>query len=399
MLTEQENLRYTRQITLEDFGEEGQQKLKAASVLVVGAGGLGCPVLQYLASTGVGRIGIVDNDQVAESNLHRQVLYGTADIGRSKVYAAAEQVARINEWVEVETYHLKAESSNVLGLIQDYDVIVDATDNFASRYCLSDACVVQNKPLVYGSILRYEGQVSVFNYAEGPSYRCLFPEPPEPGAVPSCTEAGVIGVLPGIIGSIQANEVIKIITGIGTPLSGTLMIMDTQTMDVSQVHFERNKEEIEKVMAFADRFETQDYYEFCNNTMINQITPDELRQKMANNEDFQLIDVREQHEFDEVNMGGELIPMGEIVSQPERISKDKPVVIHCRTGQRSAMVINALQNQHGFDNLLNLDGVLKSARPQAKSPPDPLSKENSGPCDPLQIRMQRDRRMMPCVRE
>ncbi len=347
--------RYSRHLVLPQFGLEGQQKLKNASVLVVGAGGLGCPVLQYLSAAGIGKLGIIDFDVVSESNLQRQILYGTDDIGKSKAMQAAAKLCQLNPYVEVEPLTININSSNALELLSDYDIVVDCTDNFQTRYLLNDACVLADKPLVYGSIFRFEGQVSVFNLNRGANYRDLYPIPPSAGSVPNCEEGGVLGVLPGIIGCMQANEVIKIITGIGSPLSEKLMLVDTLSLETRIIKFPNNNQRnlIKKLI---------DYDEFCGvkknnpNMDMKEITVEELKKLKDQGKDFQLIDVREEYELEICHIHGEHIPLAEIPNSIDKISRDKQVIIHCRSGSRSGNTIKWLEKNHNFDNLYNLKG-------------------------------------------
>ena len=372
-LSKDDLIRYNRHLILRDFGVDKQLRLKEARVLVVGAGGLGSPVLLYLTAAGVGTIGIVDNDTVDLSNLQRQILFGEGQVGRLKAIAAAESLRDRNSGINLQTYPVRLTAMNVMDVIRDYDIVVDGTDNFPTRYLLNDACVILNKPLVYGSILTYEEQVSVFNlYYNGsfsPNYRDLFPLPPDPAAVPDCSSAGVLGVLPGIVGCLQANEVIKIITGLGEPLCSRLLIIDSLTMEQTIIRYPDNQSRrlIEGLI---------DYDEFCgvaggkNETLdpnhkhaMKEITVQELKEMMDSGKSFQLIDVREPHEFDICNLGGELIPQGEIPANVDRISKDKQVVVHCRSGARSGNMVQWLESNHGFTNLYNLKGgVLAWAR-------------------------------------
>jgi sulfur-carrier protein adenylyltransferase/sulfurtransferase len=372
-LTKEELIRYNRHLILEDFGMEKQQRLRSGSILVVGAGGLGSPVLLYLAAAGVGRLGVVDSDNVEMSNLQRQVLFTETDIGRNKAEAARERLAERNHHVNIVPYPLRITSENALSIIADYDVVIDGSDNFPTRYLLNDACVLLNKPLVYGSVLRFEGHVSVFNVAgnEGftANYRDLFPVPPDPEAVPSCEQAGVIGVLPGLVGCMQAAEAIKLLSGGGTPLVEKLLIIDSHTMEQQVISYRsRNaRAGIEKLI---------DYDQFCgfsdaknkslgSNTIthMKEVTVQELKELMDKGEDFQLIDVREPYEFDICNIGGELIPQSEVPQNVEKINKEKQVIIHCRSGARSGNIIQWLETNHGYSNLYNLKGgILAWAR-------------------------------------
>ncbi len=359
-LSKEELARYSRHIIIPEFNIEGQKKLKAAKVLVIGTGGLGSPMLLYLAAAGVGTIGIVDFDVVDDSNLQRQVLYSVKDVGRPKVEAAKERILGLNPHINVIAYNEHLSSKNALEIFKDYDVVADGTDNFPTRYLVNDACVLTGIPNVYASIFRFDGQVSVFNYNNGPNYRDLYPEPPPPGLVPSCAEGGVLGVLPGIIGSLQANEVIKVITGIGETLSGRLFAFDA--LNFSTKIFKIGKDKSNPLTGENPTIkELIDYQQFCGivpeqkQEGLKEITVQELKQKMDAKEDFQLIDVREQHEYDFVNLGGELIPLNTVLDNVEKFSRDKPVVVHCKGGVRSAKAIQALEEK-GFTNLYNLKG-------------------------------------------
>jgi len=374
-LSREELNRYSRHLVLPGMGMDGQLKLKASSVLVVGAGGLGCPALLYLAAAGVGRIGIVDQDNVELSNLQRQVLYTVDDIGASKSETAARRLKELNPHVEFISYPVRITSENALPVVQTYDVVIDGTDNFPTRYLLNDACVLLNKPLVYGSILKFEGHVAVFNFrqADGTftsNYRDIFPMPPEEGSVPDCESGGVLGVLPGMIGTIMATEVLKVITGVGAPLTDRLLVLDAETMEHMVLRFRSRgtRTQIDRLI---------DYDLFCGKSQENskslrtddntngmkEITVDELKDLKESGSDFQLIDVREPHEYDIANLEGELIPMNEIPHKVDRISRDKRVVLYCRTGRRSGEAIQWLERNHKFDNLYNLKGgILEWAR-------------------------------------
>jgi molybdopterin/thiamine biosynthesis adenylyltransferase/rhodanese-related sulfurtransferase len=359
-LSKEELARYSRHIIIPEFNIEGQKKLKAAKVLVIGTGGLGSPMLLYLAAAGVGTIGIVDFDVVDDSNLQRQVLYSVKDVGRPKVEAAKERILGLNPHINVIAYNEHLSSKNALEIFKDYDVVADGTDNFPTRYLVNDACVLTGIPNVYASIFRFDGQVSVFNYNNGPNYRDLYPEPPPPGLVPSCAEGGVLGVLPGIIGSLQANEVIKVITGIGETLSGRLFAFDA--LNFSTKIFKIGKDKSNPLNGENPTIkELIDYQQFCGivpdviNEKVKEITVQELKQKIDAKEDFQLIDVREKHEYDFVNLGAELIPLNTVLDNVEKFSRDKQVIIHCKGGVRSAKAIQALEEK-GFTNLYNLKG-------------------------------------------
>jgi sulfur-carrier protein adenylyltransferase/sulfurtransferase len=358
--------RYARHFVLPEFGMEGQRRLKNSSVLVVGAGGLGCPMLLYLAAAGVGRIGIVDPDRVDDSNLQRQVLYTTSDVGKYKVEAAKERLLALNPHIQIETYPFGLTSANALKIIELYDLVADGTDNFPTRYLVNDACVLQGKVNVYASIFRFEGQVSVFNFSKnkeerGVNYRDIFPTPPPPGLVPDCAEGGVLGVLPGIIGSMQASEVIKILSGVGEPLAGRLFIFDAAdfTTRVLKLSKNPNYKPITELIDY-DMFcglKTENIVENAQNTEgpLSEISVQELVKWKAQNIDFQLVDVREGYEYEAANIGGTLIPLNILTNNLDIISKEKPVVVHCKSGARSAKAIELLKS-HGFTNLINLKG-------------------------------------------
>lgn len=361
---------YSRHLSIPEFGMEGQKKLKAAKVLAVGTGGLGAPMLQYLAAAGVGTIGIVDFDTVEASNLHRQILFGVSDVGRPKVQVAKERLQEINPHININVHETRLTSDNALEIIKDYDIVADGTDNFPTRYLINDATVMLDKPNVHGSIFQFEGQLSVFNYVDnegnrGPNYRDLFPEPPPPGLVPSCAEAGVLGVLPGIIGCLQASEVIKIITGIGDPLAGQLFLFDAQDFSTRKVKISKNED---NPLTGKNPTVTEliDYEAFCGIPSANgqeekesdvpEVSVTEYKSWLDSGEDVQLIDVREPHEVEIAEIGGELIPLKTVLDNADKISRDKKVVVHCRSGQRSADAIKQLQEKYGFDNLYNLKG-------------------------------------------
>ena len=355
--TKEELARYNRHIIIPEFGIEAQKKLKAAKVLVIGSGGLGSPLLLYLAAAGVGTLGIVDLDVVDDSNLQRQVLFGVQDIGIPKVEAAKIRLKQLNPHIKIKTYNTQFTSKNALEIIKDYDVVADGTDNFPTRYLVNDASVLAGIPNVYASIFQFEGQVSVFNYTDkngtkGPNYRDLYPTPPEPGLIPNCAEGGVLGVLPGIIGSLQANEVIKVITGVGEPLSGRFFVFDALTFETRTLKITKraNSTEIKELI---------DYEQFCGISAIEkpvkEISTLELENWISNGEDFQIIDVRETSEYEQINISAHLIPLGEVIARNHEIEREKKVVIHCRSGARSAKAIRQLE-EIGFDNLYNLKG-------------------------------------------
>jgi sulfur-carrier protein adenylyltransferase/sulfurtransferase len=369
----EEITRYARHITLPDVGWAGQQRLRNARVAIVGAGGLGSPVSLYLAAAGVGTLGLIDFDVVEPSNLQRQVIYGTSDVGTPKVAAAARRLRDVNPHVRVLEHETRLTSANALDVLRDYDVIIDGTDNFPTRYLVNDACVLLGKPYVYGSILRFEGQVSVFDARHGPCYRCLFREPPPPGLVPSCAEGGVLGVLPGIIGSLQALEAIKLITGAGETLMGRLVLFDALTFRWRELRLRRNSDcavcgENPTVTALID------YNEFCapgattmdtpqqQSQPVPQITPAELKQRLDAGEALNLIDVREPFEWDMVNLsqyGARLIPLDQVVERRHEIDPAAETIIYCRSGSRSAGAVRQLR-AHGYDRLTNLKGGIKS---------------------------------------
>ncbi len=349
--------RYSRHLIIPEFNIKGQRRLKNAKVLVVGTGGLGSPLLLYLTAAGVGTIGILDFDVVDDSNLQRQVLFSVDDVGKPKVEAAQKRLKGLNPHVNLVVHNTMLTSENALDIIKDYDLVADGTDNFPTRYLVNDACVILGKPNVYASIFRFEGQVSVFNYKNGPHYRDLFPTPPPPGLVPSCAEGGVIGVLPGIIGSLQANEVLKILSGIGEPLSGRLFLFDALTFETRTLKVHKNPEtpEIKELI---------DYDHFCGLNLngeskdeeVKEITVEELKSLKDSNSDYQLIDVREEYEYEICNLEAELIPLGGILDNVEKVASDKKVIVHCRSGARSATAISQLEKKFGFDNLYNLRG-------------------------------------------
>jgi adenylyltransferase/sulfurtransferase len=363
-LTNDEIQRYARHLILPDVGLEGQRRLKAARVLIVGAGGLGSPVALYLAAAGVGTIGVVDFDVVDVSNLQRQILHGTKDVGRSKLESARARLGDVNPHVRVETHETRLTSANALDIIGGYDIVVDGTDNFATRYLTNDACVLLGKPNVYGSILRFEGQASVFGLADGPCYRCLFPEPPPPGSVPSCAEGGVLGVLPGIVGTIQATETIKLILGIGDTLAGRLLLIDALSMQFRTVTLRKDP----ACPACGTRTITAliDYDEFCGAPVADpvhdaddviEITPRELAARLARHDDtFDLIDVREPGEWAIARIdGARLIPLAQIPASLPSLDKTREIVVMCRSGVRSADAARYMQRA-GFARVKNLAG-------------------------------------------
>jgi molybdopterin/thiamine biosynthesis adenylyltransferase/rhodanese-related sulfurtransferase len=363
MLSKEEQEQYSRQIRLGKFGEECQGKLKSAKVLVVGAGALGCPVLQYLTTAGVGKIGIVDGDLIERSNLHRQVLYTENDLNSKKAETAADRLRLMNPKVQIETFPTFLSNENAFEISSDYDIIIDGTDNFPTRYLVNDLCVLIGKINIHGSIQQYSGQVSVFNSLQengkrSPNYRDLFPVPPKPEDVISCAEGGVIGALPGIIGSIMAMESIKAITGIGDLLAGKLLQYNSLNHHTQILNFSFDDQNPLRGNP-PDQTELINYQTFCRipkKNELSEITVAELKIMRDENQDFQLVDVREIHEFHEANLGGDLIPLSEIPERFSEISKNQKVIVHCKSGGRSAKAIKWLQETHGFENLYNLRG-------------------------------------------
>ncbi|WP_046246286.1 molybdopterin-synthase adenylyltransferase MoeB [Hymenobacter terrenus] len=349
-----ENNRYNRHLLLPEVGPLGQQKLKAAKVLVVGCGGLGCPVLQYLAAAGVGTLGLLDFDTVDDSNLQRQVLYSTADVGHPKAVVAAARLHAQNPFIELRTHQVHLSATNALALFAGYDVVVDCSDNFATRYLVNDACVILGKPLVFGAIFKFEGQVSVFNYQGGPTYRCLYPEPPAPGDAPSCSETGVLGVLPGLVGTMQAAEALKIILGLGEVLSGRLLLVDVLGMRFQTIRF-RALAANQQLTELAP-----DYTAFCGEVRLAvnpdrapEIGADELKAWQQSLRPLQLLDVREPHEQARRSIGGQLIPLVQLTEQLAQLSPEVPVVVHCASGVRSQKAAQLLL-ANGFIEVYSL---------------------------------------------
>ncbi|MEM3906415.1 MAG: molybdopterin-synthase adenylyltransferase MoeB, partial [Nitrososphaerota archaeon] len=337
----------------------GQRKLKSAKVLVVGVGGLGSAASLYLAAAGVGTIGLIDHDVVEETNLQRQVIYTTDDVGRKKIEAAKERLSRLNPYIEIETYGETISSANALDIISKYDLVIDATDNFPARYLLNDACVILGKPLIYGSIFRFDGQVSVFYPRRGPCYRCLYPEPPSPHLVPSCAEGGVLGVLPGIVGTIQANEAIKLIIGIGEPLIGRLLMIDALVPSFRELRIERDRN-CPVCGENPSIRELIDYEEFCGLSRGEareelEVSPEELKQMLERGE-VQLIDVREPFEWEICHIeGAKLIPLGQLPSRIHELDPAKTIVVYCHSGYRSAQAVKLLR-ELGLRKTYNLAG-------------------------------------------
>jgi sulfur-carrier protein adenylyltransferase/sulfurtransferase len=362
-LSKEEIQRYSRHLIMPEVGMEGQLKLKRARVLTIGTGGLGAPLGLYLAAAGVGHLGLVDFDVVDASNLQRQVTFTTADVGKPKSEAAKARLSALNPAIEIVSYETRLTSDNALGLFRDYDIIVDGTDNFPTRFLVNDACVLLGKPNVYGSIFRFEGQATVFGYPGGPCYRCLYPEPPPPGLVPSCAEGGVLGVLPGIVGSIQAMETIKLILGSGEPLVGRLLLFDALAMRFRELKLRKNPD---CPLCGDHRTITKliDYEEFCGirgeeapamTDGIPEITATELKARQDRGEKVFILDVREPHEYQICNLNGKLIPLGELPRRVNELDSSVEMVVHCRSGKRSADAIHFLQTA-GFKKLWNLKG-------------------------------------------
>jgi molybdopterin/thiamine biosynthesis adenylyltransferase/rhodanese-related sulfurtransferase len=363
-LTNEEIARYSRHLILPEVGLEGQKKLKAAKVLCVGTGGLGAPLAYYLAAAGIGTLGLVDFDKVDESNLQRQIIHSTKDVGRPKIDSAAEKLQALNPYLKIVKHETMLTSANALEIIQDYDIIADGTDNFPTRYLVNDACVLSGKPNCYASIFRFEGQASVFATEEGPCYRCLYPEPPPPGLVPSCAEGGVLGILPGLLGVIQATEVIKLILGKGEPLIGRLLLVDALGMKFRELKLRKNPD-CPVCGTHPTVTKLIDYQQFCGITPepkaapvqngIPQITPKELKQRLDAGEDIFVLDVREPHEYQIVNIGAPLIPLGELPNRINELDPDREIVVHCKSGGRSQKAAEFLQKS-GFRNVANLAG-------------------------------------------
>ncbi|HYM09657.1 MAG TPA: molybdopterin-synthase adenylyltransferase MoeB [Bryobacterales bacterium] len=364
-LSNEEILRYSRHLIMPEVGMEGQIKLKNAKVLLIGAGGLGAPLGLYLAAAGVGTLGLVDFDVVDFTNLQRQVIHGTKDVGRPKLDSAADRIADINPFVKVVKHETMLSSENALDIFKDYDIVVDGTDNFPTRYLVNDACVLLGKPNVYGSIFRFEGQCTVFAYQDGPCYRCLYPEPPPPGLVPSCAEGGVLGILPGLVGTMQATEAIKLIIGKGEPLVGRLMLFDALAMRFRELRIRKNPEcpicgqhrTIHKLI---------DYQEFCGIPHHEpppqpglrewEIDPVEVKAKMDRGDQFYILDVREPHEYQICSIpGSHLIPLGDLPRRVNELNSADEIVAHCRSGVRSAKAVDFLR-QAGFKKVKNMVG-------------------------------------------
>ena len=363
-LTHEEIRRYSRHLIMPEVGPEGQRKLKQASVLLIGTGGLGAPLALYLAAAGIGRLGLVDFDVVDESNLQRQIIHGVNTIGVPKIESAKARIADLNPLVEVSTYNTQITSENAFEIMRPYDIVIDGTDNFPTRYLVNDACVLLGKPNVYGSIFRFEGQASVFATADAPCYRCLYPEPPPPGLVPSCAEGGVLGVLPGIIGTIQATEAVKLIIGQGTSLAGRLLLFDALEMRFRELKLRKNPD-CPVCGTSPTVTELIDYQAFCGLTSQPaglpadaRIAPEELATKLGdgNGERPFLLDVREPHEWEIVRLeGASLIPVNTLAGHLDELPRDRPIVVYCKSGARSARATQLLKDA-GFGRVRNLEG-------------------------------------------
>ena len=361
-LSNEEVLRYSRHLIMPEVGMEGQLKLKAAKVLCIGAGGLGSPLAMYLAAAGVGTLGIVDFDVVDFTNLQRQIIHSTADVGRKKLDSAEESIKGINPFVEVRKFETRLSSDNALELFRDFDIIVDGTDNFPTRYLVNDACVLTGKPNVYGSIFRFEGQASVLATKQGPCYRCWYPEPPPPGLVPSCAEGGVLGILPGLVGVIQATETVKLILGKGEPLIGRVMLVDALGMKFRELKLRKNPD-CPVCGTHPTITRLIDYQQFCGirgeeaplTSKVPEIQPEELKQRLDAGEDIFILDVREPHEYQICNLNGYLIPLGELPQRVHELDSSREIVAHCRSGVRSGKAVDFLR-QAGFRKVKNLAG-------------------------------------------
>ena len=362
VLSNDEILRYSRHLIMPEVGMEGQQKLKAAKVLSIGAGGLGSPLALYLGAAGVGTLGIVDFDVVDYTNLQRQIIHTTDDVGRKKLDSAAEKLKAINPFLNVRTFEMRLTSANALELFREFDIIADGTDNFPTRYLVNDACVLTGKPNVYGSIFRFEGQASVFATEEGPCYRCLYPEPPPPGLVPSCAEGGVLGILPGLVGVIQATETIKLILGAGDSLAGRLLLIDALGMKFRELKLRKNPD---CPACGTHRTITKliDYEEFCGirgqeepaGNDVPAITVEDLKKKLDAKADVFVLDVREPHEYQICNLKGYLIPVGDLPKRVSELDSSREIIAYCRSGVRSAKAVNFLRRS-GFKKVYNLTG-------------------------------------------
>jgi sulfur-carrier protein adenylyltransferase/sulfurtransferase len=362
ILSKDEILRYSRHLIMPEVGMEGQQKLKTARVLCIGTGGLGSPLALYLAAAGVGTLGLVDFDVVDYTNLQRQIIHSTADVGRKKLDSAADKLKAINPYLNLRTFDTRLSSENALELFREFDIIADGTDNFPTRYLVNDACVLTGKPNVYGSIFRFEGQASVFATEDGPCYRCLYPEPPPPGLVPSCAEGGVLGILPGLVGVMQATEVIKLVLGAGEPLIGRLLLIDALGMKFRELKLRKNPD-CPACGTHPTITKLIDYNEFCGirgeekavSNGVPEIQVEELKRRLDAKENLFVLDVREPHEYQICNLGGYLIPLNDLPKRVNELDSSREIVVHCKMGGRSAKAVAFLQ-QAGFSKVHNLAG-------------------------------------------
>jgi adenylyltransferase/sulfurtransferase len=361
-LSKDEILRYSRHLIMPEVAMQGQQKLKAARVLLIGAGGLGSPLAMYLTAAGVGTLGLVDYDVVEYSNLQRQIIHSTPDVGRKKLDSAADKLKNINPFVNLRTFDTRLSSANAMELFREFDIIADGTDNFPTRYLVNDACVLSGKPNVYGSIFRFEGQASVFAAKEGPCYRCLYPDPPPPGLVPSCAEGGVLGILPGLVGVTQATEVVKLILGMGEPLVGRLLLIDALGMKFRELKLHKNPD-CPVCGAHPTVTHLIDYNGFCGirgeekpvGNGVPEIQVEELKRRLDAREDLLLVDVREPHEYQICNLSGYLIPLNDLPRRVHELDSSREIVVHCKMGARSAKAVAFLHHM-GFRKVVNLAG-------------------------------------------
>jgi sulfur-carrier protein adenylyltransferase/sulfurtransferase len=368
LLNNDEIARYSRHLLLPEVGMEGQQKLKAAKVLCIGTGGLGSPLGYYLAAAGVGTLGLVDFDVVDASNLQRQIIHSTRDVGRLKIDSAAEKLEALNPYLKIVKFNTMLSSQNALEIFKDFDIVADGTDNFPTRYLVNDACVLSGKPNVYASIFRFEGQASVFATQDGPCYRCLYPEPPPPGLVPSCAEGGVLGILPGLLGLIQATEVIKLILGQGEPLIGRLLLVDSLNMHFRELKLRKNQD-CPVCGSHPTVTKLIDYEQFCGiqpeapaSSLVNgvaQISPKDYKRQVDGGKDYFLLDVREPHEFQIANLNGYLIPLGDLEKRVNELDASREIVVHCKSGARSQRAAEFLKKA-GFNKVQNLAGGINA---------------------------------------
>jgi len=365
-LSKDEILRYSRHLIMPEVGMEGQQKLKAARVLCIGTGGLGSPLALYLTEAGVGTIGLVDFDVVDVTNLQRQIIHSTDDVGRKKLDSAADKLLALNPYLNLQLFDTRLSSENALNLFREFDIVADGTDNFPTRYLVNDACVLTGKPNVYGSIFRFEGQASVFATEDGPCYRCLYPEPPPPGLVPSCAEGGVLGILPGLVGVMQATEVIKLILGAGDPLIGRLLLIDALAMKFRELKLRKNPD-CPVCGTHPTITELIDYEEFCGirgeekpvQNANADMPVEELKRRLDAGDDLFILDVREPHEYQICNLGGYLIPLNDLPKRVSELDSSREIVAHCKMGGRSAKAVDFLR-QAGFTKVHNLAGGINA---------------------------------------